>query len=109
MESSASSGGETAEKVLASLRQRRERVEEAGVSISDRSAGREIEDRSLIASTVTTVFLVALPLALSFLFVLSFFQNANQDAIAAIADILKSVLMPIMTLVLGYYFGRGRG
>ncbi len=94
---------------LASLQQRRDRAEEAEVSIADRSAGREIEDRSLIASTVTTVFLVALPLALTFLFMLSFFENANQGAIAAITDILKSVLMPIMTLVLGYYFGRGRG
>lgn len=109
MESSAPSGSETAEDILASLRQKRERVEEVGVSVADRSAGREIEDRSLIANTVTTVFLVALPLALTFLFVLSFVQSANQGAIAAIADILKSVLMPIMTLVLGYYFGRGRG
>jgi type VI protein secretion system component VasF len=109
MERPASSDGETAESVLASLQQRRDRAEEAEVSIADRSAGREIEDRSLIASTVTTVFLVALPLALTFLFMLSFFENANQGAIAAITDILKSVLMPIMTLVLGYYFGRGRG
>jgi hypothetical protein len=102
------SNGGAVERVLASLRESQSRAENAVSSIADRAAGREIEDRSNIAGTVMTVFLLALPLSILFLFILSFLENANKDAIAAIADILKSVLMPIMTLVLGYYFGRGR-
>ena len=53
--------------------------------------------------------MVTLPLAELALLVLSFVSSdAAGDAIEAITDLLKSVLLPIVTLVLGYCFGRGK-
>jgi hypothetical protein len=106
--SSGPSSSDLEARIEASIQDKLSRSKGAGSSIADRAAGREDQDRSNIAGTVMTVFLVAMPLSLLFLFILSFRENANKEAITTIADILKSVLMPIMTLVLGYYFGRGR-
>jgi hypothetical protein len=86
------------------------RAAEAGQSVADRAARQELDDRTLITRTVTTVFFVAVPGSLVLLLILSVISSASaKDAILAVTDILKSVLLPIVTLVLGYYFGRGRG
>lgn len=78
-----------------------------GQELAEVIARQELDDRTLITRTVTTVFFVAVPLSILVLLVLSFFsKEAAPEAIKATADILKSVLLPIMTLVLGYYFGR---
>ncbi len=87
-----------------------QRAKEYGDTIAEQAARQELGDRALITRTVTTVFFIAVPLSLIALLVLAFVSAASaKDAIAGITDILKSVLLPVLTLVLGYYFGRGRG
>lgn len=78
-------------------------------SIANQAARRELDDRTRITGVVTTVFFISVPFALLSLLLLALISSASAGAaIAAVTDILKSVLLPIMTLVLGYYFGRGR-
>ncbi len=78
-------------------------------SIADQATRQELGDRTRITGIVTTVFFIAVPFALLSLLLLALINGAAAGAaIGAVTDILKSVLLPIMTLVLGYYFGRGR-
>jgi hypothetical protein len=64
-----------------------------------------------LAATVVRVFLVCLPLGLVALLVLSvIWAESAPEAARGIVEILKTVLLPVVTLVLGYVFGRqGRG
>lgn len=84
--------------------------DDTGVALVDHSARQDIADRAHFAATVSSVFLICLPVALVVLLVLSFMRaDAATEAVKAVVEILKSVLLPIMTLVLGYYFARAKG
>ena len=86
-----------------------QRARSATEEISAASARQDVSDRARLAATVSTVFLFCLPVAIIALLVLSFVQQASAaEAVKGIVEILKSVLLPIVTLVLGYYFARGR-
>ena len=79
-------------------------------TLADAATRQDISDRAQLAATVSTVFLICLPVSLLALLVLSFVRaEAAAPAVAAIVELLKAVLLPIVTLVLGYYFARGRG
>ena len=81
----------------------------ADSGLADLAARQDISDRAQLAATVSTVFLISVPASLLLLILLSFVQSGSANAaVGAIVEILKSVLLPIVTLVLGYYFARGR-
>jgi hypothetical protein len=71
---------------------------------------RTAADRSWIAKLIIIVFVGAL-LVILVLFVIEGYATSNWSIAAAqAADLLKTTLVPIVTLVLGYYFGQtGKG
>jgi hypothetical protein len=92
----------------ARLAQKSAEAEDLDAAIERETRRQESRDRSVVTGTILTVFFVAVPLSLVALLLLSFLsKDAAPEAIKATASILKDVLLPIMTLVLGYYFGRG--
>ena len=70
------------------------------------AAHRDDTDRSFIARIVVLGFggLIALVMMLSFVAALK--TGEWHDFAATAVDLLKSVLLPVVTLILGYYFGR---
>jgi len=74
----------------------------------DRAARQqEFRDRSAVTNIIMLVFAGALVLALV-TFVIAGLFSGRWDVLAPqIVDVLKSVVLPVVTLVLGYYFGRG--
>lgn len=85
------------------------RISEAAETIADSAARQDISDRAQLAATVSMVFLVCLPVSLLVLLILAFRAESATAAVSGVVEILKSVLLPVVTLVLGYYFARGRG
>jgi hypothetical protein len=68
----------------------------------------EADDRSPITWTVTRVLGWGVPLTILMLLALAWLEPASApEAIKAVVEIFKAVLLPVTTLVLGYYFGRG--
>lgn len=77
--------------------------------ISAASARPDVSDRARLAATVSAVFLFSLPVAVIALLLLNLIQSsAAAEAVTGIVEIRKSVLLPIVTRVLGYHFARGR-
>jgi len=74
--------------------------------VMDQGQIQEVNDRSMITRVVIWVFggsIGAVLLAI----VIAGIASGNPTNIAdQAADLLKSVVLPIVTLVLGYYFGR---
>ena len=71
---------------------------------------READDRSWIAKVIIGVFVAVIFAGLGIL-VAGAAMTGKWDAAATQAvDLIKSAVLPIVTLVLGYYFGRsGKG
>jgi hypothetical protein len=68
---------------------------------------RQDDPTAALAATVVRVFLVCLPLGLLALLVLSIiWAESAAEAARGIVEVLKTVLLPVVTLVLGYAFGR---
>jgi hypothetical protein len=67
----------------------------------------EARDRSHVTATVMAVFLVTLLVSLGALLVGGLVGGGWATIAPHVVDILKSVVLPVVTLVLGYYFGRG--
>ena len=63
-------------------------------------------DRSLIVRVVLIVFVVAVFLAVFGLFFSPLVTNDWEKLNAQILDLLKSTVLPLVTLVFGYYFGK---
>jgi type VI protein secretion system component VasF len=73
-------------------------------TVAERVMQQEAGDRYLITRVVLWVFGGSIALVLV---VILFGSRESADGAA---DILKSVVLPVVTLVLGYYFGRaGKG
>jgi hypothetical protein len=68
---------------------------------------RENRDRSMVTGTVMAVFALTVSMGLLVLLVGGLFTGNWVSIGPIVADILKSVVLPVVTLVLGYYFGRG--
>lgn len=76
----------------------------------DQGVAQETSDRSMITRVVIQVFgwsIAAVLLAI----LAAAYASGKWDTVSTQAtDLLKSVVLPIVTLVLGYYFGRaGKG
>jgi len=99
--------GERTDDLLARIVREREAAERAESDIRRREQAQEIIDRSAITNTVMTVFGLALILCLAILLLAGLISGKWETLGSAVADILKSVLLPVVTLVLGYYTGRG--
>lgn len=63
-------------------------------------------DRSVIVRVVLTVFVIAVFLAVFGLFFSPIVTNDWEKLNAQILDLLKSIVLPLVTLVFGYYFGK---
>lgn len=66
------------------------------------------EDRSLFARLLVRMFITTLAVYLLFLVLQWTAPGGSPDIAARAEDMIKSVLVPIVTLVLGYYFGQSR-
>jgi hypothetical protein len=66
----------------------------------------EADDRSWIARRVINGFAVSIACVLVLIAVGGAMTGQWSSVIAAAVDIIKSAVVPIVTLVLGYYFGR---
>ena len=71
--------------------------------IDDTNIGR---DRSLIVRVVLSVFVIAVFLAVFGLFFSPIVTKDWEKLNAQILDLLKSIVLPLVTLVFGYYFGK---
>ena len=70
---------------------------------------REAEDRSWIARMILWVFVASLAIMLVILLAAGW-QTSNWDKITAQAtDLIKTAVLPVVTLVLGFYFGSRAG
>jgi hypothetical protein len=105
-----SQGGETFD-VDAIIADAGKSLERATETVSEQARRRETEDRSQIARIIIWTF--ALTVGGFFLFAAivgvagtSLGGNDWKAAAELVVEVLKSVLLPVVTLVLGFYFGR---
>ncbi len=106
--SSFSAAQSDASRLLETIVGQKQQTAQSSAAAQQSSAQQEDADRTHITRTVMDVFRWAFLLSVPLLIVLSLIMtSAAGEAIKALVDILKSVLLPIVTLVLGYYFGRG--
>lgn len=97
-----------AQALLDAIAAGRSRTESNSANAQRSEEQREADDRSYITRTVMAALRYGLPITVVLLLVLSWLEPAAApEAIKAVVEIFKSVLLPVMTLVLGYYFGRG--
>lgn len=68
--------------------------------------GRQNDDRSWIARRIMLIFTTVVTLVIVFNLVRGFQTGQWDKAAEAIAEVLKTTMLPIVTLVLGYYFGQ---
>ena len=64
------------------------------------------EDRSWIARRTIGVFIGAILAYLILLLLQGFQAGAWADPAARAEDMIKTIVLPVVTLVLGYYFGQ---
>ncbi len=84
-----------------------EAVEERNAALSDRLARQQADDRSAIAKVIVYAFVVLmawLVVAVTLGMWLLDWQ-AISEAAKFLMTILSSVMLPVVTLVIGYYFG----
>lgn len=63
-------------------------------------------DRSWIARRLILIYIFALAVVVLMLAIQAYTANNWTFASSQAADLLKTALLPIVTLVLGYYFGQ---
>lgn len=83
---------------------------QARETVADEVSRREADDRSWIARRIIWVFVGTL-VGGGLILILQGWQSGAWDKTASMAiDLIKSCVFPVVTLVLGYYFGRsGKG
>lgn len=96
-----------AAELLAQVQRERTEVAQAEAEVERAVRQQEMRDRSAVTVMVMFVFAAALLLSLVVLLVAGLASGKWETLAPNVADILKSVVLPIVTLVLGYYFGRG--
>lgn len=67
---------------------------------------RKNDDRSWIARRMMVIFTIVVALVIMFNLIRGFQTGQWDKAAEAIAEVLKTTMLPIVTLVLGYYFGQ---
>ncbi|MCS6855234.1 MAG: hypothetical protein NZ523_10850 [Elioraea sp.] len=96
-----------ANRLLEQLARERRFVETAEKTLERVEREAETRDRSTVTMIVMVVFAVALLTSLVVLLVASYASQDWTNLSQNVLDVLKSVVLPVVTLVLGYYFGRG--
>jgi hypothetical protein len=92
------------------LEEAREQMVRTATAIDTSMQKQEADDRSMITRVVIQVFGYSLGGVLLVIAGLAMLSGEHREAQASAIDLLKSVVLPIVTLVLGYYFGRaGKG
>jgi hypothetical protein len=81
-------------------------VSSAQADIAELDAGRIGRDRSRIVAVVLGVFVVSVGVGVLFLFFSPVVTRDWEKLNAQILDLLKSIVLPLVTLVFGYYFGK---
>ena len=64
------------------------------------------EDRSWITRLVLRIFATAIGVYLLFLLVQGIVPGASTAIAGKAEDMIKTIIVPVVTLVLGYYFGQ---
>lgn len=74
--------------------------------LDDELKRRHAADRSMIGLLVVGLFAFTIGLAvLILLLAILFDMQVNKDLVEPVVTILSSILLPVVTLVIGYYFG----
>jgi len=82
-------------------------VAQAAQALADQQERTSQEkDRSWIARAIIRVFVVAVAAVLVILAVQGIVAREWSNVTAQATDLIKSAVLPIVTLVLGYYFGQ---
>lgn len=96
-----------ASRLLEQLARERRFVETAEKTLERVEREAETRDRSTVTMIVMVVFAVALLASIIVLVIASYASDNWSSLSQNVLDVLKSVVLPVVTLVLGYYFGRG--
>lgn len=85
-------------------------VEEASESVDESERRLQSEDRSKIAKRIVWLFIAACSGILLFIAIAVFWRPDGavvgwEEAAKQMVVILSSVILPVVTLVIGYYFG----
>lgn len=74
--------------------------------LNDYQKRKHADDRSTIGRLVVWLFVFAIGLSvLVLLIALLLDLSQNKDLVEPVVTILSSILLPVVTLVIGYYFG----
>ena len=97
----------TMEKLESEFEAAEEAAKERDVALADRLARQQADDRSAIAKTIVYAFvgLIAWVVIAATLGVIFFDWDSLVEPGKFLMAILSSVLLPVVTLVIGYYFG----
>jgi hypothetical protein len=77
--------------------------------IIDISLAREAEDRSWIARAILWVFVISVAIVLLILWTEGIVTKEWNPVALQAADLIKTSVLPVVTLVLGFYFGSRSG
>ena len=87
-----------------------EKAAQQAQTVADEVSRREADDRSWIARRIIWVFVGVIAAGLGILVVGAAMTGKWDAAGAQSVDLIKSAVIPVVTLVLGYHFGRpGKG
>lgn len=100
-----SASGSSLREMLAETRRV---VEGADDTAEDYAARRQADDRSKIANVIIYLFAALICAFFVFVIVQSYFPTDPSDGAKLMLDALKTLVLPILTLVLGYYFGSSK-
>ena len=92
------------------LTQARSQVQQTAQVLEQSAAKQEADDRSMITRVIIFVFGGSMAAVLVTIVGLAIYSGKTDLVAEQVVDLLKSVVLPVVTLVLGYYFGRaGKG
>jgi len=85
-------------------------VEEGKKAIDDRIRGQQADDRSVIAKLIVCSFVVMVAWVVFAASVGAYYRDWNTlvEPGKFMLTILGSVMLPVVTLVIGYYFGKDK-
>lgn len=106
-ETSQSRGVPTLVQRLAALETRTDQARAAVERSGERT---EDQQRSVLSTTIIYIFVGVVAFGMTILVLRGIMTNEWKEVTAEAIDLIKSAVLPVVTLVLGYYFGRsGRG
>ena len=104
--------GGISDDLLAEIDALNESTDQAEDDVNRFSEKKQAEDRSKISAIIVWSFVSAIFCIIIFLIVAGWFGNSAdmpwEKAATIMVDLLSSVMLPVVTLVLGYYFGTAK-